>query len=261
MIRTLSTAATGLQAQQANIDRISNDLSNVNTDGYKRGRTEFQELMYETTKEPGAPTGNGSVAPIGVQNGLGVKVGGSHKIFEQGIAKSTAHPFDLMIEGQGFFPVSNPATGEVFYTRVGAFHKDAQGKMQLGNGFRLVPEINIPPGVGKVEITPRGEVRVMTSAGEETVVGNIQLVDFQNDQGLLAAGSGLYKATAASGNPIQGVPGENGMGTLQQEALEGSNVNVPSAMVDMIATQRAYEMNTRVMGVADKMLEATINLK
>ncbi len=260
MIKALSTAATGLEAQSANIERISNDLANVNTDGYKRSRNEFQDLMYETLKEPGAALGATSQSPVGVQTGLGVKVGAAHKIFEQGPARMTYHPYDLMIEGEGFLPIQMP-NGQVAYTRNGAFHLDAQGRVQLANGGRLLPELTIPPNATGVTVSAGGEVKVQIPNEGEVVIGQIQLITFQNQQGLSAEGEGMYKPTAASGPPLQGVPGENGLGIIQQGALEGSNVNVANSMVEMIQTQRAYEMNTKVMGVADQMLGATVNIR
>lgn len=260
MIRALSTSATGLEAQAANIERISNDLANVNTDGYKRSRNEFSDLMYETIKEAGGQLGAASQSPVGIQQGLGVKVGANHKNFEQGPAKITNHPYDLMIEGRGFLPVQLQ-NGEVAYTRTGAFKLDAQGRMTLNNGAQLIPQLVVPPNAMGVQISPNGEVKVALPGGEEATLGQIQLFTFQNEQGLAARGEGLYKPTLGSGPALQGVPGENGLGALLQGALEGSNVNVANSMVEMIQTQRAYEMNTKVMGVADQMLGATVNIK
>lgn len=260
MIRALSSAATGLEAQQTKIENIANDLANVNTDGYKRSTTEFQDLMYETLKEPGGSLGANSQTPVGVQIGMGVKVGAAHKNFEQGPAKMTYHPYDFMIQGSGFFPVLT-TQGETAYTRNGAFHIDSQGILQLSNGAKLIPQVVIPSNAQNVVVTPTGEVRVSSPGGGETVVGQLQIISFQNEQGLVATGDGLYKPSLASGAPIQGIPGENGLGTVQQGALEGSNVNVANSMVDMISTQRAYEMGTKVMGVVDQMLGATVNIK
>jgi flagellar basal-body rod protein FlgG len=260
MIRALSSAATGLAAQSANIERISNDLANVNTDGYKRSRTEFNDLMYETLKEPGGQLGAGSQSPVGVQTGMGVKVGAAHKIFEQGTAKMTYHPYDLMIDGKGFFPVQMP-NGEIAYTRNGAFHLDSQARLTLSNGAQILPQIQVPTNAQGVQIGSNGEVRALLPNNGETVIGQLQLITFTNEQGLMAQGEGMYRATVASGQPQQGIPGENGVGGIQQGALEGSNVNVANSMVDMITTQRAYEMNTKVMGIADQMLGATANIK
>lgn len=260
MIRALTTAATGLEAQQSSIERISNDLANVNTDGYKRSRNEFQDLMYSTTKEAGAPLGAGSQTPVGIQTGMGVKVGAAHKIFEQGPAKVTNNPFDLMLEGKGFFAVQTP-NGDIQYTRNGTFKLDANRVLQLSNGAQLVPQITVPDNSVYVTIAPNGAVTATLPNQELVEIGQIQTVSFANEEALTAQGSGLYKANAASGAPIQGVPGENGFGAIQQGAIEGSNVNVANSMVEMIQTQRAYEMGTRMMGVADKMMEATVNIK
>jgi flagellar basal-body rod protein FlgG len=260
MIRTLSTAATGLEAQQAKIEQISNDLANVNTDGYKRSRNEFQDLMYDTVKEAGGSLGASSQSPVGIQTGMGVKVGAAHKIFEQGPARMTGHPYDLMINGRGFFPVQLP-NGEVAYTRTGAFHVDSQGRLQTSNGAQMIPQITIPNNALSFTVGPNGEVKAQLPNAGETVLGQIQLVTFSNEQGLTAMGENLYKVSPGSGAPIQTVPGENGIGTIEQGALEGSNVNVANSMVDMISTQRAYEMGTKVMGVADQMWGATINVK
>ncbi len=260
MIRALSAAATGLEAQQTKIGNIANDLANVNTDGYKRTSTEFQDLMYETIKEPGGSLGASTQTPVGIQIGMGVKVGAAHKNFEQGPAKMTYNPFDFMIEGPGFFPVLT-SQGEVAYTRNGAFHVDSQGTIQLSNGAKMIPQITVPNNATNVVVNHAGEFRAILPGGAETVIGQLQLVSFQNEQGLVATGDGLYKLSLATGAPIQSVPGENGVGFIQQGALEASNVNVANSMVDMITTQRAYEMGTKVMGVADQMLGATVNIK
>ena len=259
MLRALNTSSTGLEAQQANIDRIANDLANVNTDGYKRDVSEFHDLMYETVKEPGARQGATTVSPVGIQKGMGVKVGSTHKIFEQGSTRVTNSPYDLMIEGKGFLPVKLANTGEVVYTRAGNFKLDSQGRVSLSNGALLEPLIQVPSEANSVVIGPSGEVKALTNEGE-SVIGNIQVVNFVNPQGLMAIGNNFYKPTVGSGKPQQAVPGEAGTGTILQGALESSNVNVANSMIEMIGAQRAYEMNTRVMGVADKMLEATTNI-
>jgi flagellar basal-body rod protein FlgG len=260
MIQTLHTAATALEAQSANIERVSNDLANVNTDGYKRGRTEFSELMYRTDKEPGAQVGATSQTPVGIQTGLGVKVGASHKIFEQGPAKQTGNPLDLLIEGKGFIPVQR-ANGEVAYTRVGSFHRDAQGRMVLSNGSQLIPNVVLPANAVAISITPSGEIKAQLPNADEAVLGQIQLATFVNEQGLAAMGDGLYRPTQASGAPIQGIPGEDGLGNLSQGFLEASNVNVANSMVEMIQAQRGFEMGTRAMKVADEMMNSLVNLK
>jgi flagellar basal-body rod protein FlgG len=260
MIRALTTAATGLEAQSKNIERLSNDLANANTDGYKRARTEFQDLMYETIKEPGGALGAASQSPVGIQQGMGVKVGGQHKIFEPGAAKMTYHPFDLMVEGTGFFQVQLP-NGDIAYTRTGAFKRDNQGRLLLTNGAQLVPQIQIPQNANNIVISPSGRVIAQLPQGEEQELGQIQIHRFVNEEGLAAAGAGLFRTTAASGQAVPSIPGEDGAGLIQQGALESSNVNVPNSMVEMIQTQRAYEMNTKVMKVADEMLGATSAIK
>lgn len=256
MIRALSTAATGLEAQQANIERISNDLANVNTDAYKRSRNEFQDLMYETVKEAGGSLGAASQSPVGIQTGMGVKVGAAHKIFEQGPARVTSHPYDVMIEGRGFMPVQMP-NGEMAYTRSCAFKLDRAARLMLANGAYLVPQITIPQTATNVTIAPGGAVQAILSDGSVAELGQLQLASFLNEEGLSAMGGNVYRPTLASGQAILSVPGENGTGSLSQGALEGSNVNVANSMVEMISTQRAYEMGTKVMGVVDNMLGAT----
>jgi flagellar basal-body rod protein FlgG len=260
MIRALTTAATGMEAQQSNIERISNDIANVNTDSYKRSRSEFQDLMYETVKEPGAQLGATSQSPVGIQTGMGVKVGAAHKVFEQGPSKMTYHPYDLMIEGKGFFQVQLP-NGELAYSRNGSFKIDPQGRLATANGGVLQPPVIIPNNALNVVVTSSGEVKVNLPGNGEAVIGQLQLAGFLNEEGLSAAGSGVYRPTAASGQPFQALPGENGLGSVLQGALEGSNVNIANSMVEMIATQRAYEMGTKVMGVADQMMSATANIK
>jgi flagellar basal-body rod protein FlgG len=259
MIKALSTAATGLEAQQANIARISSDLANVNTDSYKKSEVEFQDLMYQNLKEPGAQLGEASRSPVGVQQGTGVRVGSTYKNFEQGSAKITNNQLDMMIEGNGFFPIQMP-NGEIQFTRNGAFHVDGQGIVQLSNGGKLVPQVTIPRNSTSVVINRSGEIKAQIPGESDTTLGQIQLVNFINPSGLLAGGNGMYKPTLVSGEAAQSIPGENGIGSVAQGALEASNVNVANSMVDMIQTQRAYEMNTKVMSIANEMLGATVNV-
>lgn len=260
MNRVLSTAATGLGAQQANIERIANDMANVNTDSYKKSRNEFADLMYQTLKEPGAALGDASVSPVGVQIGMGVKVNGSYKDMSQGAIRQTGHPYDLMIDGNGFFTVQMP-NGEVAYTRNGDFHKSADGRLVMTNGARMIPEITIPNNATAFTVTAQGEVRIATSDGNETVIGNIPITQFPNERGLNVIGAGLYKVTAASGQPVTGVPGENGMGFISQGARESSNVDIANSMVEMISTQRAYELGTKMMSTADEMMKSVVNVR
>lgn len=260
MSNSLSIAATGLDAQQRKLESISNDMANVNTPGYKRSRVEFSDLMYNTIKEPGAALGEGSQTPVGIQYGTGVKTGAVHKIFEPGNSEVTNNPFDIMIEGKGFIPVLTPS-GETAYTRNGGFKLTSTGRLVLPSGAQMVPQITIPSNVLAVNISPEGEVKATLPDNSEAVIGNIQIAMFTNEQGLAAQGSSLYRTTAASGPAIMQQPGDNGCGKLMQGAMETSNVNVASSMVEMIKTQRAYEMGTKIMGVADQMLGATANIK
>lgn len=261
MLRALSTAATGLEAQSANIQSISNDLANVNTDGYKRSSTDFQDLSYTTIRPAGSQLGALSQSPVGVQIGMGVKVGATYKIFEQGPTKMTYHPYDWMIEGRGFFAVQSPTTGEILFTRNGAFKIDAQGRVLASNGAILTPQITVPANTVSIVVTPNGEVRAIAPNNQEATIGQLQINMFANEQGLDAIGDGMYRVTPATGAPVQGIAGENGIGAILQGAREGSNVDVARSMVDMIQTQRAYEMGTKIMGVADQMLGSTANIK
>jgi flagellar basal-body rod protein FlgG len=260
MIQSLSSAATALEAQQQKLANISNDIANSNTDGFKKSRTEFQDLLYTTTKEPGAMMGNATQSPVGVQSGLGVKVAASHKIFDQGPARMTGRPLDLMVEGSGFFPVQMP-NGEVGYSRVGNFHLDGNGVIKMSSGATLIPQITVPPNAISVQFSPNGEVKATLPDMQEQQLGQIQLITFNNPEGLSSVGGNLYKPSNSSGAPLQGVPGNDGLGVIAQGALEGSNVNVAQSMIDMISTQRSYELGTRALSTADKMLEATVNLK
>lgn len=260
MNRALSAASTGLQAQQANIERIAGDLANANTDGYKRSRTEFKDLFYQTVKPAGGGLGAATQTPVGIQQGMGVQVGATHKVFEQGPARVTGRSWDLMIEGRGFFGVQMPG-GAVGYTRTGSFHIDKNSRVVLSNGGYLLPQITVPTNATRVAVSPEGEVKVTFPDLNEAVIGQLQIVRFQNEEGLSAIGGNFYLPTPASGAPLQGVPGEDGFGVINQGALEGSNVNVASSMVDMITAQRTYEMGAKVMSTADHMLEATVNIK
>ncbi len=259
MLKALSTSATGLEAQQAQIDNIANDMANVNTDGYKRSVTEFSDLMYENVREAGKVDGAGNRAPTGVQKGLGVKVGSSHKLFEQGSTRVTGNPLDVMVEGKGFLQIQRP-NGETVYTRTGAFKLDNQGRVSLSDGSLLVPNITIPSNAMSVVIKDNGEVKAMLPDQGDSVLGQIQISRFTNENGLQSIGGNYYKRSPASGEPQTLIPGEAGSGTVMQGALEASNVNVANSMVDMIKAQRGFESNTRVMSVADKMLEATVNI-
>jgi flagellar basal-body rod protein FlgG len=257
MIKSLNTAATGMKAQQTNMDVIANNLANVSTTGFKKSRAEFEDLMYQTIKEPGAETGANARAPAGVQVGLGAKTGAVQKDFEQGSSKVTRNPLDIEISGGGFFPVQMP-NGQIGYTRDGSFKKGADGRVQDRNGNILQPEIVIPPDSTGIEISGNGQVAI--TQGQSPIpqsIGQIQLVNFVNPAGLKSIGQNLFVPSASSGLPQQGNPGDAGLGFVAQGQIETSNVNIVDEMVNMITAQRAYETNSKVMQASDQMLQVT----
>lgn len=261
MIRSLNTAATGMKAQQTNMDVSTNNIANVSTNGFKKSRAEFEDLMYQTQVEPGAVTGLNSINPTGVQVGLGAKAAAVTKDFEQGSTKVTNGAFDMEIQGAGFFPVQTP-NGQIAYTRDGAFKKGPDGRLQDRNGNVLQPEITIPPNATGVEIGANGQVSVIVENNlQPQGVGQIQLVGFVNPAGLKALGGNLFVPTNASGVPQQANPGQAGLGAIAQGQLETSNVNIVDEMVGMITTQRAYEMNSKAIQASDAMLQAINNLR
>lgn len=261
MIKALNAAATGLQAQQTNMEVISNNLANVSTTGFKKSRAEFEDLIYQTLKEPGAASGMNAVSPTGVQTGLGVKIGAVQKDFTGGSAIVTKNPFDIQIEGAGFFQVQTP-DGQIGYTRDGAFKRDAAGKLVDKNGNVLQPEITIPADSAGVDISATGEVKIIISLNDPPkVVGQIDVVNFVNPAGLRSMGKNIFNQTSASGQPITTRPGLQGTGFLSQGQLEGSNVNIVDEMVNMITAQRFYETNSKAIQAADQMLQTTNQLR
>lgn len=261
MLKSLNTAATGMAAQQTNMDVIANNIANVSTNGFKKSRAEFEDLMYHTAKEPGTATGMNSFSPNGVQTGLGVKTAAIQKNFDHGNAVITKNPLDIQIEGSGFFQVLTP-DGQVGYTRDGAFKKDAEGKVVDKNGNLLQPEITIPPNIQGIEIGASGEVRVISALGDAPqTIGQIDIVTFINPAGLKSVGRNLFTQTPSSGQAITNRPGLNGSGYLSQGQLETSNVNIVDEMVGMITAQRAYETNSKVIQASDQMLQSTNNLR
>ncbi|MDX9730604.1 MAG: flagellar basal-body rod protein FlgG [Bdellovibrionales bacterium] len=261
MIKSLTTAATGMQAQQTNMDVIANNLANVSTTGFKKSRAEFEDLMYQTQKEPGAVSGLNSISPTGVQTGLGVRTASIQKDFEIGAGKITKNALDVQIEGPGFFAVQL-ADGQVGYTRDGQFKKDPAGRIVDKNGNALQPEIVIPQNAQGVDIAPNGQVSV-TVAGSmlPQPIGQIQVVNFVNPAGLRAMGKNIFMPSGASGLPAQGLPGQNGIGELAQGQVEASNVNIVDEMVNMITAQRAYETNSKVIQASDQMLQSVNQLR
>ncbi len=261
MFKALNTAATGMKAQQNNIDVIANNIANVSTVGFKRARAEFEDLLYENIKDPGTATGANSVSPTGVQIGLGTKTAAVTKTFTQGPSKVTNAPFDMEIEGPGFFQVQM-ANGQTAYTRDGEFKKGADGRLQDDNGNVLQPEITIPENTTGVQITSDGMVQVtLPNNINPQNVGQIQIVNFINPAGLKSIGDNLYVPSNSSGIAQQAVPGQNGLGTIAQGQLEGSNVNIVDEMVNMITAQRAFETDGKVIQAADQMLQAVNTLR
>lgn len=261
MIKSLTTAATGMQAQQTNMDVIANNLANVSTSGFKKSRAEFEDLMYQTVKEPGAVSGLNSISPTGVQTGLGVRTSAIQKDFEVGAGKITKNALDLQIEGPGFFPLQLP-DGQIGYTRDGQFKKDPQGRIVDKNGNALQPEIVIPPNAAGIDISGNGTVSAtIGNSMVPQVIGQIQLVNFVNPAGLKAMGKNVFMPSGSSGLPVQGQPGLNGLGELAQGQVEASNVNIVDEMVNMITAQRAYETNSKVIQASDQMLQSVNQLR
>ncbi len=261
MIRSLWTAATGMEAQQINIDAIANNLANVNTSGFKKSRVDFQDLLYQTIKPAGVATTSSTVQPAGIQVGLGVKPAGIVKNFAQGNFKETGNPLDIAIAGDGFFQVSMP-DGTTAYTRSGAFKVDNNGRLVTSDGYTMSPEITIPSDTLSISIGNDGTVSVLEQGQDTpTQIGQIQIAHFINPAGLSAIGHNLFKVTDASGSANTGNPGNDGLGTLEQGVLEMSNVSVVQEMVEMIAGQRAYETNSKAIQTSDEMLQTANNLK
>jgi flagellar basal-body rod protein FlgG len=260
MIRALYTAASGMNAQQANIDNIAHNLANVNTTGFKKSRVEFEDLVYQVAKAPGTPTSAAGEAPIGLETGLGTRPIATARDFSRGNLRATSAPLDLAIEGSGFFQVTLP-DGQTAFTRNGALHLSAEGQIVTAEGYALEPQIAIPANATSISISKEGVVSVAV-AGESAPqqVGTIELATFQNPAGLSALGSTLFAVTTASGEPTTAVPGQEGLGTLAQGFLEESNVSVVEEMVNMILGQRAYEANSRVVKTADEMLAQVNNM-
>ncbi len=259
MIRALYTAASGMNAQQANIDTVAHNLANVNTSGFKKSRVEFEDLVYQQTKVAGTPNSQEAEAPIGLEAGLGSRAVATARNFSVGNLRSTGAPLDLAIEGQGFLQITL-AGGETGYTRAGNLHLNGQGQLVTAEGLQLRPGIAIPPNATTVSISKDGIVSAVVPGQAPQQLGIIEMASFQNPAGLEARGGNLFAATTASGAPTTGVPGTDGMGTLAQGFLEDSNVSVVEEMVNMILGQRAYEANSRVIRAADEMLQQVNNL-
>ena len=257
-MRALSIAATGMLAQQTNVEVIANNLANMNTTGFKVQRAEFQDLLYQNVERPGAATSDANtVLPNGIQIGVGVRTAATYRITEQGNLSSTGNPYDLAVQGQGLFRITMP-DGTDAYTRDGSFSLSADGQLVTSKGFVVAPGISVPQGAISVAINAQGQVQA-TIAGQAApqTLGQIELARFANEGGLQANGDNLFTETAASGSALAGVPGSPGYGTLVQGFLETSNVNAVQEITSLITAQRAYEMNSKVISAADQMLDTT----
>ena len=254
MIRSLWIAKTGLDAQQLQLDTISHNLANVSTNGYKRSTAMFEDLLYQNMRQAGAQSTQQTQLPTGLQLGTGVRIVGTQKNFTAGSLQTTDNPLDMAVNGRGFFQVLTP-DGTVAYTRDGSFHLNSDGQIVTSNGNALEPAIVVPAETQTFTVGNDGTVSVTVAGNSQPqIIGNIQTADFINPAGLQANGNNLFLETAASGAPQVGTPGLNGLGTVQQNTLENSNVSVVEEMVNMITTQRAYEMNSKVISTADQML-------
>ena len=260
MIRSLYTSASGMNVQQTNLDNIANNLANVNTTGFKKVRSEFQDLLYQTISAPGSGTTNTTETPSGIQIGLGAKMVATNRVFSQGSLKHTGRSLDLAISGNGFFQLTLP-DGSTGYTRDGSFTVDQNGLMVTSQGYTLEPQITVPQESLGLSVGTDGTVNADIGDPQPSNLGQITLVNFINPSGLKALGGNVYKETTASGDPQQGAPGELGFGEIQANFLEISNVNVAEEMINMIIGQRAFEATSRSVRTADQILTEINNLK
>lgn len=261
MIRALYSAASGMSAQQTNVDTIAHNLANANTAGFKARRSQFQDLLYQSMVQPGAPSGQQTVVPTGLQVGLGTRAASNEILFTQGNSSATQNPLDVVIQGRGFFQVRLPS-GELAYTRAGSFHIDRDGILVTSDGDPLEPQITLSPEAQSITIAADGTVSYAQPGQTEAArAGQIQLANFSNPAGLNSLGRNLYQPTEASGDAIIGNPGgQEGAGTLLQGFVEQSNVSVVEEFINLIVSQRAYEANAKVVKAADEMYQQVNNL-
>jgi len=261
-MRSLDIAATGMLAQQRNVEVVSNNLANMNTTAFQRRRTEFHDLIYQDLRRVGSTSSDaGTIVPTGVQLGLGVKLAAVYRIHEQGNLSATDNTFDLAVQGKGFFQIALP-TGEAAYTRDGTFQLNESGQIVTHDGYTLTPQISVPTNAIDVTINNSGQVLVKIE-GQVALsnVGQIQTAIFQNEPGLEAVGGNLYKETPASGSPVTGAPASTGFGSILQGFIETSNVNAVEEVSNLISAQRAYEMNSKVISTSDEMMGTLSNLR
>ncbi|WP_309630043.1 flagellar basal-body rod protein FlgG [Brevundimonas sp.] len=261
-MRALRTAASGMAAQQLNVEVISNNIANMNTVGYKRQRAEFQDLIYQNVERMGAQSSSqGTVVPTGIQVGLGVKAGSVYRITDQGTPTQTGSDYDVAIDGQGYFQITLPS-GEIGYTRAGNFSLSGEGQLVTEDGYAVEPAISIPQDAIDVIISKTGQVQVISAGSPEAaVVGQLEIATFFNEAGLEAIGDNLLLETAASGPATTGTPGETGFGQLLQGYTEASNVDAVTEISSLIIAQRAYEMNSKVITTADEMMSVSSQVK
>ncbi len=259
MAQSLWVAKTGLDAQQTRLSVISNNLANVNTIGFKKDRAVFNDLIYQTIRQPGGSSSQNTELPSGLQLGTGVRVVATEKLHSQGSISQTENPLDVAISGNGFFQILLP-DGATAYTRDGSFQRNSQGQMVTANGFSIQPALTIPPDTQTLSIAQDGTVSALISGSTSpTQIGTLQIADFVNPTGLQSIGDNLFKETVSSGTAQSGTPGLTGLGLLIQGSLESSNVNVVEELVNMIETQRAYEMNAKAIETTDQMLQFASN--
>ena len=260
MIRSLWTGTTGMTGQQLNMDVIANNLANVSTTGFKKSRADFQDLMYQIMKVPGSKSSADTESPTGIQVGLGVRPAAVQKIFTEGDIIQTGNELDVAIEGSGFFQVEMP-NGTTAYTRSGAFKRDGNGRLTTSDGYPILPAITIPDGSQQITISETGVVSaIIGTATVSTEIGAFETATFTNNSGLISVGRNLYVESASSGTAQTAIPGNEGYGTLAQNYIEGSNVNIVEEMASMITTQRAYEINGKTITTSDEMMKTTNNL-
>jgi flagellar basal-body rod protein FlgG len=261
MLRSLQTAATGMDAQQQLVDTLSNNIANVNTTAFKKGRAHFNDLLYQNLRAPGLSSQEGTIVPSGIQVGNGTRLVAIEKMFQEGSVKVTNNDLDLMVKGRGFFRIQQP-DGNIAYTRDGSFKRSPDGRVVTTEGLPLVPEIVIPPNTLSLKVGLDGTTSATIQGETEArVLGQIQVANFINPAGLNSLGRNLYSVSPASGEPLVANPGDNGTGQLGQGELESSNVNIVDEMVQMIVGQRAYELNSKVIKTGDEMLASTNQMR
>ncbi len=261
-MRALRIAATGMAAQQMNVEVISNNIANMNTVGYKTQRAQFEDMLYENIQRPGAQSSDtGTVVPTGIQLGSGVKTGTVYRITTQGSPTQTGNSLDLAINGRGYLQVQLPS-GDIAYTRAGNLSKNDQGQIVTADGYQIIPQMTVPQTATAITVSPTGQVQVtIPNQVQPQQIGQLQLTSFFNEAGLEAVGNNLFLQSGSSGNPVSGNPGTPGFGTIQDGYVEASNVDPVNEISSLIVAQRAYEMNSKVVTSADQMLQTTSQMK